>query len=100
MAAVCIGDFISLITLTTAVFQALSSSHGSKIEFQTLLSTLRSLSQAMCQAEALCVGYYTSAEHTIGGWNRGGGDGHEHNYGETENKARLVKEEAKRKAIE
>src|SRR5438034_847889 len=101
MAAICIGDFISLITLTTATFKALSSSRGSRTEFQSLLSTLRSLSHAMCQAEALCVGYYTSVEYANGGgWDHGLGDGYGHNNRDTEDKAKLAKEEAKRKAIQ
>jgi hypothetical protein len=51
-----VGDFIALATLATTVFQALSSTQGSKFEFTSLLITLEALSQAMVQAEALCIG--------------------------------------------
>jgi hypothetical protein len=50
-----VSDFIAIATLATTVFQALSSSRGSKFEFTSLLGTLEALSQAIVQAEALCV---------------------------------------------
>jgi hypothetical protein len=53
-----VGDFIAIATLATTVFQALSSTRGSKFEFTSLLSTLEALSQAVVQAEALCKGYH------------------------------------------
>ncbi len=55
-----VGDFITLAMLATRAFQALDSSRGSKFEFISLLGSLKALSQAMLQAEALCVGCYTS----------------------------------------
>lgn len=51
-----IGDFIAIATLATTVFQALSSSRGSKFEFTSLLDTLEALREAMVQAAALCTG--------------------------------------------
>jgi len=56
-----IGDFITIATLATKAFQALNSTRGSKFEFTSLLSMLKALSQAMLQAEALCIGYHTSS---------------------------------------
>jgi hypothetical protein len=55
-----IGDFIAIATLAARAFQALNSSRGSKFEFTSLLSTLKMLSNAMLQAEALCIGCHTS----------------------------------------
>jgi hypothetical protein len=54
-----IGDFIAIATLAARAFQALHSTRGSKFEYTSLLSTLEALSQAMVQAEALCIRYHT-----------------------------------------
>lgn len=51
------GDFIAIAILAGKVFQALSSSRGSKYEYISLCNTLKALSQAMLQAEALCMEY-------------------------------------------
>jgi len=56
-----IGDFIAIATLAVRAFQALNSARGSKFEFTSLLSTLKALSQAMLQAEAVCIGCHTSS---------------------------------------
>src|SRR5436190_5605074 len=55
-----IGDFIAIAAITTKAAQALSSSRGSVHEHATLINVLQSLSQAMWQAEALCMEYHTS----------------------------------------
>ena|SRR5579862_537401 len=54
-----ISDFITIASLATKAFQALDSSRGSKFEFSSLLSTLKAVGQAMWQAKALCVEFYT-----------------------------------------
>src|ERR1700722_8525626 len=56
-----IGDFIALASLAAKAFQALNSTRGSKFEFTSLLNTLESLSEAMLQAEELCIGCHTSS---------------------------------------
>lgn len=55
-----VGDFISLAGLAGKAYQALSSAKGSKVEYRSLLGTLKSLSQAMLQAEAMCMEFVTS----------------------------------------
>jgi hypothetical protein len=55
-----IGDFIAIATLAATAFQALNSTRGSKFEFTSLLSTLKAVSQAMLQAEELCIRCHTS----------------------------------------
>jgi len=47
------GDFIAIATLTTKAIQAVSSSRGSKSEFNSLLKTLEALHQAAVQADIL-----------------------------------------------
>lgn len=56
-----IGDFIAIATLAARVFQALNSTRGSKFEFTSLLRTLKALSQAMLEAEDLCIRYHMSS---------------------------------------
>jgi hypothetical protein len=50
-----IGDFIAIAGLAAKAYKALDSSRGSKFEFTSLLNTLEALSQAVLQAEALCM---------------------------------------------
>ena len=56
-----IGDFIAMAALAAKAFQALDSSRGSNVEFNSLLNTLKALGQAMWQAEALCMECHTSS---------------------------------------
>ena len=56
-----IGDFVAIAGLCGKAYQALSSAKGSKAEYRSLLNTLKSLSQAMLQAEAMCMEFVTSS---------------------------------------
>src|SRR5437016_3871818 len=56
-----IGDFIAIAAVAAKAYRALDSTRGSEYEFTSLRSTLKALSQAMLQAEALCMEYHTSA---------------------------------------
>ena len=60
-----IGDFIAIAGLAGKAYQALSSGKGSKAEYRSLLATLKSLSQAMLQAEAMCMDFVTSSYDSL-----------------------------------
>jgi hypothetical protein len=53
-----IGDFIAIATLAANVSQALNSSRGSEFEYTSLSNTLKSIGQAMVQAEGLCMEWH------------------------------------------
>lgn len=55
-----VGDFLAVAVLTTQIVKALSASKGSKFEFTSLTTTLKALSQAMLQAEAVAIEFNTS----------------------------------------
>jgi hypothetical protein len=51
------GDFITIATLATKAIQAVSSSRGSKSEFDSLVKTLEGLRQAALQADTLWLNF-------------------------------------------
>jgi hypothetical protein len=53
-----IGDFIAIATLAAKASQALNSSRGSEFEYTSLSNTLKSIGQAMVQAEGLCMEWH------------------------------------------